>query len=59
MTPTEKNLFEAYAILQAHANLLGNVIAQGNDAELLAAIERVNVAAKAYLGLPRPQQKAA
>ena len=60
MNPQEKTLFDAHAVLLAHANLLARGIA--NDAPLdmiLAQIAIVKDAAEAYAKLPRPQQQKA
>ncbi len=58
MNPQEKALFEAHALLQAHANLLANAVANGANMDLIILqIDTVRDAAEAFAKLP--QQKAA
>ena len=61
MTPEERALFEARAVLQAHVNLLQMLVNAGfdGDANLTGQMERVQAATRTYLGLPRPQMKQA
>ncbi len=61
MDAMQKALFEAHAILQAHARLCAEYITApfGQEQEMLAQIDRVKQAAEAFSRLPRPQQRAA
>ena len=59
MDKAQQALFEQYAILQAHVNLLSRVVTNGDEDNVLAQIERCKQAATTLLAMPRPQQKAA
>ena len=62
MDKVEQSLFEAAAILNAHVDLMQRLTqAQWSDssyvANIRAQLERVDVAHKAFLALPRPEQQ--
>lgn len=59
MNHEQKAAFEAYAILQAHTNLLTQVVSQGTVEDMRAQIAMVQQAIEAVAALQDQQAKAA
>ena len=56
MDKTEQAMFEARAVLQAHANLLANVLTEGASPEwIVSQAERIVASAKQYAALRASQ----